>query len=60
MKILLKGELKQENIKNCIGKIETSLICIDGKKIPTEYSALIISDEDETPRYIVPIGGDIS
>ncbi len=42
------------------GTVEMELICKDGRKIPTEYSASVINDKNGNPKYIVSIGRDIT
>jgi PAS domain S-box-containing protein len=41
-------------------KVEISLICKNGKRIPTEYLASVIKDEEGNPEYIISIGRDIT
>ncbi len=43
-----------------VGTIEMELICKDGRKVPTEYRASIIKDEQGKPKYLISIGRDIS
>ena len=40
--------------------IEMELVCKDGRKIPFEYRASAIADQEGAPKYIVSIGRDIS
>jgi PAS domain S-box-containing protein len=42
------------------GTVEISLICKDGRRIPTEYLASVIKDEEGNPKYIISIGRDIT
>ncbi len=42
------------------GKVEISLICRDGKRIPTEYIASAIRDEKNNIKYIISVGRDIT
>jgi len=42
------------------GTVEISLICKDGRKIPTEYIASVITDEETKVTYIISIGRDIT
>lgn len=51
MKNLIKGEKVI---------LELSLICNDGRKVPTEYSSSIIEDESGKPKFIIAIGRDIT
>jgi PAS domain S-box-containing protein len=42
------------------GTVELQLICKDGHRLPTEYSASIIRDAEENPKTVISIGRDIS
>lgn len=42
------------------GNIELTLLCKDGRKIPTEYMSSIINDEDGNPKHIISVGRDVS
>jgi PAS domain S-box-containing protein len=42
------------------GIVEMSLICKDGTKIPTEYIASVIKDDEGNPKYLLSIGRDIT
>jgi PAS domain S-box-containing protein len=42
------------------GTIELELICKDGHKIPTEYKASAIKDEEGKPKHFISIGRDIT
>ncbi len=50
----------EEILKAGTGKIEMSLIRKDGKKIPTEYIASTIADEEGNMVYLISVGRDIS
>ena len=50
----------EEVLKSGIGKVEMSLISKDGKKIPTEYIATKIDDEQGNTKYIISVGRDIT
>ena len=52
--------LIQNILKEGVGTIELELICKDGRKVPTEYQASIINDDQGEPKYIISIGRDIS
>jgi len=41
-------------------KVRLSLICKDGRKVSTEYSASVIRGEDNNIKYIISIGRDIA
>jgi PAS domain S-box-containing protein len=57
-------EKEEEEINKIIndgqGRVEISLICKDGRKIPTEYIASVIKDEEDNVKYIISIGRDIT
>ncbi len=40
--------------------IELDLICKDGRKVPTEYNASKIKDEEGKPKYVICIGRDVT
>ncbi|MDH4035131.1 MAG: PAS domain S-box protein, partial [candidate division Zixibacteria bacterium] len=40
--------------------VEMSLITKDGRRIPTEYRASMMSDEHGNPKYVISIGRDIT
>jgi PAS domain S-box-containing protein len=42
------------------GMIEMELICKDGRKVPNEYNASLVKDEDGNPKYISALGRDIT
>ena len=42
------------------GMIEMELICKDGRKIPTEYNATLVKDEEGHLKYISALGRDIT
>ena len=42
------------------GIVELELICKDGHRVPTEYSASIIRDAEGNPKSLISIGRDIS
>ncbi|MBW2732345.1 MAG: PAS domain S-box protein [Deltaproteobacteria bacterium] len=42
------------------GSVELDLICKDGRKVPTQYQASVINDDDGKPKYMVSIGRDMS
>lgn len=42
------------------GTVELELICKDGHRVPTEYSASIINDSEGNPKWLISIGRDIS
>jgi PAS domain S-box-containing protein len=48
--VLIKGQ----------GTVEISLICKDGRRVPTEYLASAIKDEENNLKYIISIGRDIT
>ena len=42
------------------GTVTMSLICKDGRRVPTEYSLSILKGEKGSSRYIVSIGRDVT
>jgi PAS domain S-box-containing protein len=48
--VLIKGK----------GTVEIELICKDGRRVPTEYLASAIKDEENNLKYIISIGRDIT
>ncbi len=42
------------------GRVELTLICKDGRRIPTEYEVSVMDDADGGVRYVVAVGRDIS
>lgn len=42
------------------GTIELELVCKDGRKVPTEYRASAIKDEQGEPRFVISVGRDIT
>jgi PAS domain S-box-containing protein len=42
------------------GTIELDLICKDGRKVPTEYCASLVSDPEGRPKYVISIGRDVT
>jgi PAS domain S-box-containing protein len=48
--VLIKGQ----------GTVGISLICKDGRRVPTEYLASAIKDEENNIKYIISIGRDIT
>ncbi|MDH3972822.1 MAG: PAS domain S-box protein [Deltaproteobacteria bacterium] len=54
------SEATERIMKEGKGKAEMSLITKDGKRIPTEYNASIIRDEEGRPKQIISIGRDIT
>jgi PAS domain S-box-containing protein len=42
------------------GSVEISLICKDGRRVPTEYVVSEIKDEENNLKYLISIGRDIT
>ncbi len=42
------------------GTIELDLISKDGRRVPTEYCAAVVSDARGAPRYLISIGRDVA
>ena len=42
------------------GTIELELVCVDGRRVPTEYRVSVISDDQGEPKYIISIGRDVA
>ena len=42
------------------GVVTLDLICKDGRKISTEYQVSVINDNNNTPKYFISIGRDIT
>jgi PAS domain S-box-containing protein len=40
--------------------LEVSLVTKDGRRIPTEYTASTITDDEGNPKYIIAVGRDIT
>ena len=42
------------------GTIQLDLICKDGRRVPTEYCAAVVSDPRGAPQYLISIGRDVT
>jgi PAS domain S-box-containing protein len=42
------------------GTIELELVCMDGRRIPTEYRVSVINDDQGNPKYLISIGRDVT
>ncbi|MCK5004037.1 MAG: PAS domain S-box protein [Candidatus Aminicenantes bacterium] len=57
-------ELAVDYTKKILGEwegiVQLELICKNGNKVPTEYRASVINDNNGNPKYIISIGRDIT
>lgn len=58
--LIKAGKFIQDVVSQGTGKIELSLLCKDGKRIPTEYNVSLINDKSGKPKYFISIGRDIT
>ncbi|MBF0231658.1 MAG: AAA family ATPase [Desulfamplus sp.] len=52
--------MTQKVLAEGFGTVEMELICKNGRKVPTEYSASVINDEQGNSKYFISIGRDVS
>jgi PAS domain S-box-containing protein len=50
----------QKVLETGTGRIELSLICKDGRVVPTEYNVSLVSDETGKTEYMISIGRDVT
>ncbi|MCP4671898.1 MAG: PAS domain S-box protein [Desulfobacula sp.] len=58
---LKRASIFMEEIeKTGAGTIELDLICKNNHKVPTEYNATVLKDEDGKSKYLISVGRDVT